>query len=144
MPLQALRSTDIISVSYDTMHGWLYADWHGELDLQAVDTGCALVLECLAAVRCTKLLNDNSQVRRLANDIVLWNAPGYLQELAAGGLQYLAWVLSGKHSYNPALITSLRFTHRPFFVPFDDLMAALDWLRHCDSLYMPAYQKESY
>jgi hypothetical protein len=92
MHLLPLQDTSLVSVYYDASNEWLFADWHGDLTLPQVQAGCLTVAECFLQRPCTRILNNNGDVRSLSPDVPQWLAREYLPHLGLAGVEYLAWV----------------------------------------------------
>lgn len=92
MNLQPLQDTPVVSVYFDCSNDWLFADWHGDLTLPQVQAGCLTVAECFLQCPCTRILNNNGDVRSLSAEVPQWLAREYLPHLGLAGIEYLAWV----------------------------------------------------
>lgn len=129
MALRLLQETAYISIFYDYSHDWLYANWHGEQNLETVQTGCGFMLQHLQAERCRKVLNDNREVTSLWADAAEWGGREWFPAMTAGGLEYFAWVYSPNVYSRLSTDLTLQHTTRPIIVTFDDIDTAKAWLR---------------
>lgn len=47
MALQILLETPHVTIAYDHLNDWLYADWHGDQDLASVQHGAREMLRLM-------------------------------------------------------------------------------------------------
>lgn len=135
MALHTLSRTPYLTISYDTMNSWLYADWQGEIDLTTVRMGNQSMLKALKALPCRKLLNDDTNVRQIL-DMQDWYLDDMVRPLAQAGLRYIAWILSPNFRYDNTLITTIQLEQQPMTMCFDDLTAAYEWLQDCEEIFV--------
>ncbi|QIX61896.1 hypothetical protein HER32_12165 [Hymenobacter sp. BT18] len=129
MALRLLQQTDYITIAYDYGNDWLYANWHGDQNLETVQTGCGFMLDHLRAERCRKVLNDNREVTSMWADAAEWGGHEWFPAMTAGGLEYFAWVYSPNVYSRLSTDLTLQHTTRPIIVTFDDIDTAEAWLR---------------
>jgi hypothetical protein len=128
--MRLLAQTPCLRVQYDDQQQWLYAQWYGELHETVVKEGCALLLEHQRAQQTSKLLNDNSLIKRPWAEGISWGAREWLPAMAKAGLHYLAWV------YSPHLLSRMVFDQSqldvvfPMAAAFDDVAQAVEWLQN--------------
>ncbi|TGE16791.1 hypothetical protein [Hymenobacter elongatus] len=129
--VQRILNSDIyLSISYDAVHGWLYADWHGQVDSEDVMTGALKVLNELRRERCTKVLNNNSKLAGVWADAAIWGGEELLPKLYTAGCRHLAWVYSPEaYSRLSAALIVERSPAGIVLKTFDDLTAARTWLQ---------------
>ena len=130
MDLQLLQYAPPVFVYYDTLNDWLFADWHGDLNLARVQEGCLTIAECFLRHSTTRVLNSNCEVTHMSADVPAWLAKPYLPSLRLAGVQHMAWV------YGPAPLLQ-RYVEeavRPIddgavIALFNNLADAYDWLQ---------------
>ena len=84
-----------LSISYDYAHDWLYLDWHGALDGDAVMAGGLQLLELLELLKQqyrSKVLDNNERITGLWADAAKWGSGAMLPLLHEAGCRHLAWV----------------------------------------------------
>jgi hypothetical protein len=128
MQLHPLVTTAHIAIGYDSTNDWLYADWQGEHDQESSQAACLLLLECLRAQPCRKILNDNSNITRTSVQLTLWGA-WWLEEMLKTGLQYIAWVYPRDFAARQATEATVQLIARPVVGTFDDVASAYVWLQ---------------
>ena len=130
MSLQLLLSEPHITISYDHLNEWLYADWRGNQNLVSAQQGGHDMLRLFAQQRCQKVLNDNRYVTSMWNEAVEWAAKGWFPAMMAAGLHYFAWVYSPNVYSRLSTDLTLQFTQGSAVIAtFDDLETARGWLR---------------
>ena len=127
--LQLLHESPILTVSFDTDERWIYANWENVQSISDVQTGCVLILEHVQQTGSRRILNDNRQVFTLWAEAAEWVGRTYLQQLAAAGVQRLAWInahsIYGRLSASQAIV----YVEKPHAQLFDDYNEAVAWLR---------------
>lgn len=129
MAIDLLTETSSLSISYDRANQWLYLDWCGDLTLQAVQQSCQLVAKCFLAQKCTRILNDNTNVTSITSDVGIWLATDYLPYIEAAGVEYMAWVHSSSIDTQACTDVALYNISTPVVALFNDLASAYSWLR---------------
>ncbi len=129
MALRTLFQTSYITISFDYLHDWIYADWTGDQTLESVQDGALQMLECLRDERCHKVLNDNTRVTSMWADAAEWGGKEWFPAMTAAGLQYFAWVYSPNVYSRLSTDLTLQHTTRPVVLAFDNLDMAAAWLR---------------
>jgi hypothetical protein len=133
MGLLTLLDEPHLTISYDSHNQWLYADWAGVQNLRTLRMGSEQIILHLQAEHCHKVLNDNTRVTSIDMPARMWLEQDFLQQLAAAGLEYMAWVYSPDFASRFSTdLTLLRIT-RPLVVGFNDLVAAYMWLEKCEA-----------
>ena len=133
MCLRLLHTESYLTLSYDYVNKWLYADWQEQQELSAVQAGCELLLHYLQDKECHKLLNDNSRVLGSWTTATEWVKLDSFQQLATAGVAYIAWVHSPNCFSRYTADFLLQQVNSPTVATFDDLPAAYAWLQHCDT-----------
>ncbi|UOE35666.1 hypothetical protein MTP16_08450 [Hymenobacter monticola] len=130
MSLQTLLELPHISISYDHLEEWLFADWNGDQDLASVQHGATEMLRLMSQQRCHKVLNDNTRVTSMWSEAAEWGGKVWFPAMAAAGLQHFAWVYSPNVYSRLSTDLTLQFTGAyPVVSTFDDLETAKVWLR---------------
>ncbi len=132
MGLLTLLDEPHLTISYDKLNHWLYADWAGVQDLRTLQLGSEQITLHLRAEHCRKVLNDNTRVTSIHAQARRWVENGFLHQLASAGLEYMAWVYSPDFDSRFSADLSLLRVTRPVVVGFDDLVAAYTWLKTCE------------
>ncbi|GAC1380699.1 MAG: hypothetical protein NVS3B25_30330 [Hymenobacter sp.] len=130
MALQTLLEEPHITIAYDHLNEWLYADWHGDQDLASVQGGALEMLRLLRLQRCRKVLNDNTRVTSMWSEAAEWGGKEWFPAMEEAGLQYFAWVYSTNLYSRLSTDLTLQFTvGNPVVATFDDLDTAKAWLK---------------
>ncbi|QJX46317.1 hypothetical protein HMJ29_04945 [Hymenobacter taeanensis] len=128
--MRLLAQTPGLCIQYDDQHGWLYAQWYGEMTKPVVVEGCRLLLEYQRLHGTSKLLSDNVLISRPWPEGITWGTREWLPAMAEAGLRYLAWV------YSPHLLSRMIFDQSqldvmfPMAAAFDDVAQAVEWLQN--------------
>ena len=129
MALQILLEEPSITIAYDHLNEWLYADWHGEHNLASVQHGALEMLRLMQQQRCHKVLNDNTRVTSMWSEAAEWGGTEWFPAMTAAGLQYFAWVYSPNLYSRLSTDLTLQFTTgSPVVATFDDIDTAKAWL----------------
>ena len=128
MQLEVLVDSPEIAIGYDVENHWLYVDWQGEHDQETTRAACLLMLQSLRARRCTKILNDNSNITRTNMRLTQWGLR-WLDDMHLGGLEYIAWVLPNSLLARQAVENTVHSIAAPQVGTFDDVASAYVWLR---------------
>lgn len=130
MALQTLLEESYITLTYDHLNEWLYADWRGNQDLASVQHGALEILRLMKLQRCQKLLNDNTRVTSMWSEAAEWGGKEWFPLITEAGLQYFAWVYSPNLYSRLSTDLTLQFTAgNPVVATFDDIDTAKAWLR---------------
>ena len=130
MALQTLLEEAHITIAYDHLNDWIFADWHGDQDLATVQHGALEIMRLMQLQRCHKVLNDNTLVTSMWSEAAEWGGKEYFPALAAAGLQYFAWVYSPNLYSRLSTDLTLQFTTgSPVVATFDDIETAKAWLK---------------
>ena len=87
-----LYDEDHLTISYDPLNRWLYNDWKGLQSDVNIKEGGAKILEFLKLNNCTKVLNDNRNVKGAWPGAVEWAANVWTPQMIEAGLEYFAWI----------------------------------------------------
>ena len=129
MALQILLEEPNITIAYDHLNEWLYADWHGDQDLASVQHGASEMLRLMQQQRCHRVLNDNTRVTSMWSEAAEWGGTEWFPAMTAAGLQYFAWVYSPNIYSRLSTDLTLQFTTgSPVVATFDDIDTARAWL----------------
>ncbi|MCC9138995.1 hypothetical protein ACFSKU_10810 [Pontibacter silvestris] len=91
---RTLASEPHITIRYDVIEDILYANWTGEQTGGSVMDGCERILHYLQLHRCSKVLNDNTNVTGMWSDASEWVAVEWFPGMHQAGCRLFAWVLS--------------------------------------------------
>ncbi|MDQ2771317.1 MAG: hypothetical protein M3Y54_12545 [Bacteroidota bacterium] len=129
MSLQTLLEDSTITIAYDHLNEWLYADWHGDQNLASVQNGAGEILRLLVQQRCEKVLNDNTHVTSMWSEAAEWGGKEWFPAITAAGLRYFAWVYSPNVYSRLSTDLTLQFTTgNAVIATFDDIETAKAWL----------------
>jgi hypothetical protein len=130
MALQTLLEEPHITIAYDHLNEWIFADWHGDQDLASVQHGALEMLRLLGQQRCHKVLNDNTHVTSMWSEAAEWGGKEWFPAMTEAGLRYFAWVYSPNVYSRLSTDLTLQYTEgNPVVSTFDDLETAKAWLR---------------
>ncbi|WP_324671524.1 hypothetical protein [Hymenobacter sp. GOD-10R] len=121
-----------VSAYYDSTNDWLYLDWHGELDLDALRKNCLQLVLCLVTKRYKRILNDNTNLTKATTDVVPWLATEILPYMKLVGIEYMAWILSPNLDVQNEAKEAIEELTKPVVVLFDDMASAYEWLSSVD------------
>lgn len=127
--LRKLVDTPSLTVSYDSPNEWLYIEWKGLHDRTSVLASFELILRCLQAWECKKILSDSSQVTTDWETAAQWLGVGFFECIAQKGVRYVAWIYSPHWSDRHAIDSSLQFIANPTVIMFEELATAYAWLK---------------
>ena len=129
MALQTLLEESHITIVYDHLNDWIFADWHGDQDLASVQHGAMEILRLMKLQRCHKVLNDNTRVTSMWSEAAEWGGKVWFPAITEVGLQYFAWVYSPNIYSRLSTDLTLQFTAgSPVVATFDDVETAKAWL----------------
>jgi len=131
IPPALLFCYDFAKIWYEAEHHWLYVEWIGPQNLHTVQQGGQKILHFLKEKNCSKILNNNYQVKGPWLDACHYLADELLPQLTEAGLHYLAWVQSpnpySQYSTEQTLeATSLAIKNQ--ICTFQSLPVAKEWL----------------
>jgi hypothetical protein len=116
------------SLSYDDTHNWLHAEWQGTHDAVSSLASCAVIMEHLQVITCSRLLCDSSLAYDGWSEIGQWMSTNYLPRLADAGIIVIAWVNAKDWSTNAVIEDMLLKSNHPIIATFDEGLHAYDWL----------------
>lgn len=120
---------DFIIIEYDQENHWVYVDWKGYQTEQSVMTGCERMLDAVVLYKCTKILNDNTNVVGIWTPAANWVGVNWFPRIQAAGVSYFAWVYSPSAMSRVSTDEALKNTVTPDFIrTFFDINAAKSWL----------------
>jgi len=128
-PFRKLVDTPSLTISYDSANEWLYIEWKGLQNETSVLAGFGLILRCLQAWECKKILNDSSLVTSTWASAGQWLGHDFFQCLAQEGIRYVAWISSPHWSDRRAIDAGLQFMTNPIIIMFDEIATAYAWLQ---------------
>jgi hypothetical protein len=129
MANRILYDAPTLTISYDYLNDWLYLDWQGNLDDEAVMSGALQLLELLKQERCSKVLNDNTRISGLWADAARWGGNVFFPQLYEAGCRYFSWVHSPERYSQLSADLAIEHTSAGIvFMTFQDLRTATEWL----------------
>ncbi|OGX85600.1 hypothetical protein [Hymenobacter glacialis] len=129
MPIALLLTSDVLDLHYDAENAWLYLDWKGPQELELVQAACQDVLVFIKQTGAKKALNDNTHITETSWDLTRWVGYDFIPQVAAAGLEYIAWVCSPLLSCRTNLGLMSSFSdQKPQVAVFDEIADAYEWL----------------
>jgi hypothetical protein len=83
-----------IHIFYNEAGRWLEVDWTGYQNMDTVKHGCMLMLDYLRRNKCTRVVNDNTNVKGNWSDAVDWVGEVWFPMMEKAGLKYFAHIFS--------------------------------------------------
>ena len=121
---------DFISIEFDASHNWLYVDWKGYQIEGSVMAGCERMLEALIEYKCSKVLNDNTNVIGIWTPAAKWVGENWLPRMEKAGLKYFAWVYSPSALSQVSTNTAITHTSKKEIIhTFYSIDLAKEWLQ---------------
>lgn len=131
MGKELLLKEKSIVLEYDSENQWIQADWIGYQTVDSVKHGCEKILEFLIQYKCSKVLNDNTNVTGIWSGASAWVGGDWLPRMAKAGLRQFAWVYSPSAFSRLSTNESLRnLNQKEIAKTFDDIDTARAWLRN--------------
>ncbi|OGX83375.1 hypothetical protein BEN47_03535 [Hymenobacter lapidarius] len=129
VPVHACCASAVLDLHYDDENAWLYLDWKGPQELELVQAACQDVLAFIKQTGARKALNDNTHITETSWDLARWVGYDFIPQVAAAGLEYIAWVCSPLLSCRTNLGLMSSFSdQKPQVAVFDEIAAAYGWL----------------
>ncbi|MDB5234341.1 MAG: hypothetical protein JWR44_1334 [Hymenobacter sp.] len=129
MAQRVLYEVPTHTLSYDYAPEWLYLDWHGHLDDESVMAGALKLLELLQMERCSKVLNDNTNISGIWADAAKWGAEEFFPMLHDAGCRHFGWVYSpDTYSKLSAELAMQHTTAGIIIMAFRNIDTATSWL----------------
>lgn len=119
-----------ITIHYNAVDEILYADWTGDQNKESVQDGCEKMLQYLSMYKCSKVLNDNTNVTSIWSDASAWVATDWFPRMAAAGCKFFAWVYSPNIYSKLSTDEVLKFgTRNVITITFQSKDTAAAWLK---------------
>ena len=103
-------------------------NWTGYQNFKSVQDGCLIMLDLVKKNPCTKILNDNSEVRGNWSEASDWVSAECIPALAAAGITHVAWIYSPSIFSQLAAEKSVDLSDHIVIRFFNDKVSAADWL----------------
>ena len=130
MSLITLVTVPYITLKHDPATGILYVDWTGDQTKESVMDGCEKILYFLKQLKCTKALNDNSNVTSIWLDATWWVAVDWFPRMYQAGCRLVAWVESPDPLCKLSMEETLKFDIKGINVQiFENKKLADEWLK---------------
>ncbi|MGI4864355.1 MAG: hypothetical protein ACRYFZ_10570 [Janthinobacterium lividum] len=128
------------TLTFDEPQGWLRATWSGQINTHDAMSGARNYLTQVGSLQCRYLLNDNRALHGPWFDSTEWLERAWLPQATELGLRYIAHVVQADtHSDILTLVSLTPLAGLVELQVFDDVAAAEEWLRSCQSpLTFPA------
>lgn len=138
MALQRLYKSSEIEIDLDEAERCLYVNWIGFQLVDSVKNGCEKMLDFVRQYHCSKVLNDNTNVRGIWAGAAEWGATDWFPRMKEAGVKYFAWVYSP--SFYSKMSTDVTIENASeellannFIRTFFDYKEAQQWLQEVDS-----------
>ena len=118
-----------ITITYNDEFEGLYVDWTGDQNKETVMRGCELMLDCLKAEKCRKVLNDNTHVTSIWSEASKWVAVDWFPRMHEAGLDYFAWVYSPNLYSKLSTDETLKYHPKTLIITFSSVASAEEWLK---------------
>lgn len=118
-----------IHIELNEAENWLEVDWTGLQTLETVQSGCLTMLDLLRSHKCTKVLNDNTNVIGSWSEAVEWGAEVWFPAMIDSGLKHFAWVYSPEVFSKLSTDKTIDLTGANIFGTFNDKREAAQWLK---------------
>ena len=105
-----------ITIEYDAVNQWIYANWIGYQTEASVMTGCEKMLEALQTFALSKVLNDNTHVIGIWTPAAPWVGNNWMPRMKAAGLKHFAWI------YSPSRLSQVSTNESIQHTPLPDLI----------------------
>ncbi|MBD1362627.1 PAS domain-containing protein [Mucilaginibacter sp. ZT4R22] len=116
-----------ITILYQPEGNYLDVNWKGYQNYESVVKGCGIILDLMQKNKCSRVLNDNTEVKGNWSEASDWGAEVWFPAMTKAGLQKFAWVYSPSTFSRIAANVSLPSTYDPVAF-FHDKDTARHWL----------------
>jgi hypothetical protein len=127
--MRTLYKDDNIHIELNEEECWLEVDWTGLQTDDTVKRSCMIMLEILRDHKCSKVINDNSNVVGSWSEAVDWGAEVWFPAMMDAGLKHFAWVYSPSVFSRLSTDKTIDLTGKNIFKTFDDKQEAAQWLK---------------
>lgn len=119
-----------LDLEYDSYHHWIYSNWRGNQDFNAVKRGCDLIYDLLVAKNCTKLFIDNRLALGDWSEAIPWILEEFVPRLEKKGIKAIGWVLSPSMIHRLTSLELIKAMNTSLQVElFNEFSAAKQWLK---------------
>ena len=130
MALRTLYHSPTLTIHLNYVENWLQLDWQGSPTDAEVMEGALKLLELLRQERCTKVLNDNTQIQGLWAEAARWGGEVFFPQLHEAGCRYFAWIHSPeRYSQLSAELAVQHTSAGILFLTFSSPASASEWLK---------------
>jgi hypothetical protein len=123
---------DYITIDYDIANHVIYANWKGYQTEGFIKKGCEKILEAMVQFKCSRILNDNTNVIGIWTPAAPWVAVEWFPRMVDRGLKHFAWINS------PSILSQVSANEALKLMPsikvkvirtFDDVTSGMEWLK---------------
>jgi hypothetical protein len=118
-----------IHIELNEPENWLEVDWTGLQTLETVQSGCMVMLDLLEQHKCSKVLNDNTNVVGSWSEAAEWGAEFWFPAMMNAGLKHFAWIYSPEVFSKLSTDKTIDLTGKNIFKTFNDKDEAAHWLK---------------
>ena len=123
-----LLTTEFLTIEYNAIDDYLYADWNGAVTLEGMKQGYEQILYFLQREHGHKLLDDHLDVEGLWAELADWFAYDWHPRAEAAGLQYHAAVYSQNYFSKLSTDKAIKMVKSGIVKGFDAKTNAEGWL----------------
>jgi hypothetical protein len=123
-----LLTTEFLTIEYNAVDDFLFADWHGNLTNDAIVQGYENILFYLKREHSHKLLDNHYDVKGLWAELAEWCANDWHPRAEAAGLEYHAAVYSQDLFSRLSTDKAIRMVKSGIIKGFDTVKEAEGWL----------------
>ncbi len=119
-----------VTIHYNALDDIMYCDWTGEQNIHTVTDGCENILAFLSQYKCSKVLNDNTNVTSIWSEASQWVALDWFPRMSRAGCKFFAWVYSPNLYSKLSTDETLKYgTGDVITITFNNRDTANSWLK---------------
>ncbi|AKD02650.1 hypothetical protein POKO110462_09135 [Pontibacter korlensis] len=123
-----LITTNYLKLEYNALDNYLYVEWFGALENEAIIQGYDQTLYYLKKEHCQKLLDNHLEVEGIWADLAEWFAQDWHIRAEKAGLQYHAVVYSKSHFSRLSTDKAIKMVQTGIVEGFETVHEAEGWL----------------
>lgn len=125
---QSFYEGNYMKIRYHPEGNYLDVNWTGYQNYDSVVKGCGIILDLMQKNKCSRVLNDNTEVKGNWSEAADWGAEVWFPAMAKAGLEKFAWVYSPSTFSRIAANVSLPSAYNPVAF-FYSRVQGLDWIK---------------
>lgn len=123
-----LITTEFLTIEYNAIDDYLYADWSGAVTAKGMKQGYEQILYFLQREHSHKLLDNHYNVQGMWAELADWFAYDWHPRAEAAGLEYHAAVYSQDHFSKLSTDKAIKMVKSGIVKGFDTVENAQGWL----------------